>query len=597
MRYFDSVRNKLVALFISLSTVATLFIGGYFIVSIIQQNKADNAQYRENLLQKFDEEIKLQTEELVTSLDAVYQLQTSGKLSESDARTAAAAVIKSARYDDGKGYFFADDKKTGICVAHATLGSKAEGKMRLNDKDGKGNSYMKDLFQAAEQGGGYTSFDFAKPNESEATPKRGYAMEFKPYGWVIATGAWISDYVDAAEAKHAAESQQLLRHQILVALGLLALIELLIVLAGIRIARSFSVPLEFTTERLKEFAQGDFSTKISNPFRHRSDEFGSMALALENLHQEMQALIPAIHDSALDVTASATQLNDRTTESSSVLAQVANSISDVASSTSDQLNAVTSADKAIQELAGGIGQLSHSTDQTASSVEEASSTAEQGHMIIEAAIFQMNSLQEVVQKSAAVIDRLGDRSQTIGQIIDTISGIAAQTNLLALNAAIEAARAGEHGRGFSVVADEVRKLAEQSQTATEQIANLISEVQKDTQEAVNSMHEGTEQVASTSVSMTDAGESFQAIATLVETASAESQTIAAAVKSIASHADHISTSIHHIDKMTHSIASQSESVSGATEEQSAATDEMSSTSQHLAQMAENLQQTIRKFKV
>ena len=77
----------------------------------------------------------------------------------------------------------------------------------------------------------------------------------------------------------------------------------------------------------------------------------------------------------------------------------------------------------------------------------------------------MAAVRELDRAVTDAIRELGVKSEQIGGIVDTITGIADQTNLLALNAAIEAARAGEQGRGFAVVAEEVRKLAEESQAA------------------------------------------------------------------------------------------------------------------------------------
>ena len=86
----------------------------------------------------------------------------------------------------------------------------------------------------------------------------------------------------------------------------------------------------------------------------------------------------------------------------------------------------------------------------------------------------MSSVRESSARITETMRQLAGRSEQIGGMVDSITGITSQTNLLALNAAIEAARAGEHGKGFAVVATEVRKLAERSQVAALEIRELAS---------------------------------------------------------------------------------------------------------------------------
>ncbi|WP_374754794.1 methyl-accepting chemotaxis protein [Pseudomonas sp. NBRC 111133] len=118
---------------------------------------------------------------------------------------------------------------------------------------------------------------------------------------------------------------------------------------------------------------------------------------------------------------------------------------------------------------------------------ETEKVAGQGAEVIQQTAREMRLIAENIGTSARLVGQLGDRSEQITAIVNTIRGIADQTNLLALNAAIEAARAGEQGRGFAVVADEVRQLAGRTSRSTAEIADLISKILSETRDAVTSM--------------------------------------------------------------------------------------------------------------
>jgi methyl-accepting chemotaxis protein len=113
--------------------------------------------------------------------------------------------------------------------------------------------------------------------------------------------------------------------------------------------------------------------------------------------------------------------------------------------------------------------------------------AEKGADVIQKTASGMREISADIDQSSQLIAKLGERSQQITTIVNTIRGIADQTNLLALNAAIEAARAGEQGRGFAVVADEVRQLAARTSGSTTEISSMISMIQAETRQAIDSM--------------------------------------------------------------------------------------------------------------
>ena len=233
----------------------------------------------------------------------------------------------------------------------------------------------------------------------------------------------------------------------------------------------------------------------------------------------------------------------------------------------------------------------------AENTKRAVDTARQGRDTIDGAVLQMKNIEKTVNHSADVVTKLGERSKEIGQIVDTISGIAGQTNLLALNAAIEAARAGEQGRGFAVVAEEVRKLAEQSQEAAKQIGELISGIQVDTEEAVVAMSDGTKEVRTGAEVVNKAGLAFGEIVKMVDEVNQQAGDMAKTMEELASGTQKIVGSVQEIDASSKNVAAEAQTVSAATEEQSAAMQEIASGSRSLANLAQHLQEASSKFKV
>ncbi|RON78529.1 chemotaxis protein [Pseudomonas chlororaphis] len=133
---------------------------------------------------------------------------------------------------------------------------------------------------------------------------------------------------------------------------------------------------------------------------------------------------------------------------------------------------------------------------------ETRQVAEQGTAVIQQAASEMRQIAVNIEDSSTLIAKLGERSEQITAIVNTIRAIAEQTNLLALNAAIEAARAGEQGRGFAVVADEVRQLAARTSGSTAEISGMIDMIQQETQQAIKSM-DGTRDRAAKGVDLAD----------------------------------------------------------------------------------------------
>lgn len=360
------------------------------------------------------------------------------------------------------------------------------------------------------------------------------------------------------------------------------------------LTRMISKPLNVMLGGAGKLAEGDLRVPIEI---RTKDEFGDLASAFNRMREAFRNIVSNIQASAQQVTASSQELSAISERSAQAADQVAASASTVSGEAAKQTASVKAALATVEQMSAGITQVAVNADEVAGISKQAAGAAEKGGNALLSVTTQMKNIETVVDRTSGVVTRLGEQSQKIGQIVDTITGIAGQTNLLALNAAIEAARAGDQGKGFAVVAEEVRKLAQQSHEAALEIARLIREIQAVTIEAVETMQQGTQEVKVGSQVVAGAGEVFEQIHRLVSDVTGKIQEISVAIHSVSGGSRLIVDAVKEVDEVSLDITRQMLIVSGAAQQEAASMEELTSTSQSLSEMAAKLQEELTHFSV
>ena len=317
---------------------------------------------------------------------------------------------------------------------------------------------------------------------------------------------------------------------------------------------------------MEQFAEGDLTVKLEVT---SNDAIGKLFNGFNRSVQKISELVKQI-------TVTASMTNDATQN-------ISMSTEQLAAGTEEQTAQTVDIASAVEEMTITIAETSRNANLAAESSKEAGEIAIEGGKVVDDTVNEINKISIVVKEAANIVTALGESSDQIGNIVAVINEIADQTNLLALNAAIEAARAGEHGRGFSVVADEVRKLAERTTKATNEISEMINQIQNDTSSAVKSMKVGTQQVENGKEHAKKAGESLQKIIKSTTKVVDVVSQVAAASEQQSSAAQQIS---HNLEGIRSISETSSENVG-----------QVARKAEELRDITNNLQELIHSFRI
>lgn len=377
-------------------------------------------------------------------------------------------------------------------------------------------------------------------------------------------------------------------------IGLILLSLVITIIATVMLVRNLERAINELTRVSEAVGNGDLKVKANV---YADDELGKLSGLYNVMIANIRELILSIQENAKQVSDSAEQLTDGANQSAHVIQTVAENVSNISASADAQVVQAGTTSDIVNTMASHIEQASTAAVQASTNAQTCIDKAKTGVVSIDRAIEQMSMIQTTVLQSATVVETLGERSKEIGAIVETIAAISSQTNLLALNAAIEAARAGEQGRGFAVVAEEVRKLAEQSQEATEKIADLIGSIQKETEKAVATMQEGTQVVETGSQVVHESGSAFKELSEITIESAQQIKDISATMEQLAGHTEQIVSAMAKMNDSSKEIGVETQTAAAATEEQSASMEEIASASQTLEHLAQDMQSATLKFNV
>ncbi|MDO5839817.1 MAG: PAS domain-containing methyl-accepting chemotaxis protein [Methanosarcina mazei] len=346
---------------------------------------------------------------------------------------------------------------------------------------------------------------------------------------------------------------------------------------------------------IRKISEGDLDIHLE---KIKDDDFGDTFDEFNRLVNNLKSVIENVLEDMLTTLEEARQSEEAVNQMNMGMQQISTAAEQIATGSknlSRHAGIAASDIKASQEI---FKKLSESSTQSSSYASHAGKTSDEAQGLSNTALEEVEQLVAGISQLGDIVHSLDDAVNNIGAVTGKIKSIADQTNLLALNAAIEAARAGEYGRGFAVVADEVRKLAADSRKSTDEINEIVTNVQKETRKVTDAINTADSQAKNGSKNIKQALNKSHEIVDAVATINFMLAELDRLAEEGLIKIENIEKSISETASTAEENAASSEETSAAIEEQTAAMQQVSTSVQNVSGLARRTVDTLfENFKV
>jgi len=325
-------------------------------------------------------------------------------------------------------------------------------------------------------------------------------------------------------------------------------------------------PLTRMKELTNQVTAGNLTNRIEDISKDEigiiASQFNTLLDTVEDMLRKIKMTSAELFDSVQGLSVSSQEITATSNQQAAAVKEIVSTMED-----SDQLS------KSIETRIGEVTRISNQTREV----------VQTGFDTVRGSLEKMEEIKVSNAETINGIKSLGEKIESIWEIVNIINGIADQTKIIAFNAELEASAAGEAGKNFQIVATEIRRLADSTMASTNEIKSKINEIQHSSDNLIIASEEGTEHIR-------EGGELSGELRRIFED-------VLSSAEISAESAEQIATSINQQVSAFEQILETLKQISEGIDNFVVSTKSTASSSTRLKEMAESLNEIVDRYQV